>query len=346
MARSLRIEKRNGVYHVINRGNYRQDLFINEGAHQAFERCLFEACEKCGWVLEGFCVMTNHFHLVIRTPEGNLVYGMKWLQSTFANRYHHFRKVHGKLFQGRYKSLIVQEESYLGALLHYVHLNPVRAGLVDVAGLGEYRWSSYWYLQNPAKRPHFMDVSGCLEAAGGLSDGSSGHKQYADYLAWLAADSPAQKELMFDRMCSGWAIGSKDFKKGLLEQESERLKAMTKDGGEASDIAQAHYDSRDLREANELKWELCLGRGLAELGKTTTSIREDLKSAEWKVLLAAAMKRYTSATNVWITKKLNMGIPQAVSQNVGKFNASGGEEDERYKKLIIRITDPHLNDTI
>ena len=68
MARSLRIEKRNGVYHVINRGNYRQDLFINEGAHQAFERCLFEACEKCGWVLEGFCVMTNHFHLLVEVP--------------------------------------------------------------------------------------------------------------------------------------------------------------------------------------------------------------------------------------------------------------------------------------
>ena len=98
MARSLRFEKANGVYHVINRGNYRQDLFINEGAHLAFESCLFEACEKCGWVLEGYCVMTNHFHLVIRTPEGNLVYGMKWLQSTFANRYHHYRKVHGKLF--------------------------------------------------------------------------------------------------------------------------------------------------------------------------------------------------------------------------------------------------------
>ena len=68
MARSLRIEKVDGVYHVINRGNYRQDLFITEGAHLAFE--------KCGWVLEGYCVMTNHFHLVIRTPEGNLVYGM------------------------------------------------------------------------------------------------------------------------------------------------------------------------------------------------------------------------------------------------------------------------------
>jgi len=81
MPRSLRIEKENGVYHIINRGNYRQDLFINEGTHRSFEKCLFETCEKCGWILEGFCVMTNHFHLVVRTPKGNLIYGMKWLQS-------------------------------------------------------------------------------------------------------------------------------------------------------------------------------------------------------------------------------------------------------------------------
>jgi REP element-mobilizing transposase RayT len=115
MARSLRIERANGVYHIINRGNYRHDLFINDGAHEAFERCLFEACEKCGWILEGHCVMTNHFHLVVRTPRGNLSYGMKWLQATFANRYHRFRKVHGKLFQGRFKSLVVEEDAYLGA---------------------------------------------------------------------------------------------------------------------------------------------------------------------------------------------------------------------------------------
>jgi REP element-mobilizing transposase RayT len=76
MPRSLRIEKENGVYHIINRGNYRQDVFINEGAHGSFEQCLFETCEKCGWILEGFCVMTNHFHLVVRTPKGNLIYGM------------------------------------------------------------------------------------------------------------------------------------------------------------------------------------------------------------------------------------------------------------------------------
>ena len=339
MARSLRIEKVNGVYHVINRGNYRQDLFINEGAHLAFERCLFEACEKCGWVLEGYCVMTNHFHLVIRTPEGNLVYGMKWLQSTFANRYHHFRKVHGKLFQGRYKSLIVEEESYLGALLHYVHLNPVRAGMVDVAGLRGYRWSSYWYLQHPAKRPAFMDLSGCLEAAGGLSDTTAGRKKYREYLAWLAADPGAQKELLFDRMCWGWAIGSKDFKKNLLSEEAERRKAEAEEQGETLDVGHEHYDCKDLREANELKWELYLERGLAALGKDAAAIAEDLKSAPWKVMLAAILKRHTSVTNVWIADQLNMGISQAVSQNVGKFYASGEGKSKAFKEVIIRITE-------
>jgi hypothetical protein len=74
--------------------------------------------------------------------------------------------------------LIVEEESYLGALLHYVHLNPVRAGMRTVDELKEYRWSSYWYLQHPAKRPEFMDVSGCLEAAGGLPDTTAGRKKY------------------------------------------------------------------------------------------------------------------------------------------------------------------------
>jgi len=177
MARSLRIERANGVYHIINRGNYRHDLFINDGAHEAFERCLFEACEKCGWILEGHCVMTNHFHLVIRTPQGNLSYGMKWLQATFANRYHRFHKVHGKLFQGRFKSLIVEEDGYLGALQHYVHLNPVRARMYTVDELKEYRWSSYWYLWNPRKRPEFMDLSGALDHAGGLNGHAWGAKE-------------------------------------------------------------------------------------------------------------------------------------------------------------------------
>jgi putative transposase len=310
MPRSLRIERANGVYHVINRGNYRQDLFINEGAHASFEKCLFEACAKCGWVLEGFCVMTNHFHLVIRTPKGNLVYGMKWLQSTFANRYHRYRKVNGKLFQGRYKSLIVEEERYLASLLHYVHLNPVRAGICPVESLGSYRWSSYWYLQHPEERPEFMDITGALAGAGGLSDTGKGRKSYTAYLKWLATDELACKEMEFDKMCRGWAIGTMEFKRGLVKSEG-----LLKDGSNEA----IRMEGKELHEVNELLWEAVLSDGLSEAGKDGDDIAADRKSAAWKIEIAAELKLKTSAPSTWIAKQLNMGSPQLVGSYVKRL---------------------------
>lgn len=334
MPRGLRVERENGVYHIINRGNYRQDLFINEGAHLSFENCLFEACEKSEWVLEGFCVMTNHFHLVIRTPRGNLVSGMRWLQSTFANRYHRFRQVHGKLFQGRYKSLIVEEDSYLGALLHYVHLNPVRASIVSIDQLKDYRWSSYWYLHNKRKRPAFMDCTGALEAAGGLADTPAGRKQYLNYLKWLVMDDAAQKDMAFDKMCRGWALGAKEFKKALLKELEQ---AKESDNETDSTEAVDRYYGEGLREANRLRWEMLLETGLASLGKDEASIETDLKSARWKVMLAALLKQKTSATNAWITGQLNMGTSDAVSRYVSEFKASGACGEEEYKNLTTKI---------
>ena len=338
MPRSLRIERANGLYHIINRGNYRRDLFVNEGAHLSFERCLFEACEKCGWILEGWCVMTNHFHLVVRTPKGNLVYGMKWLQSTFANRYHKFRKLHGKLFQGRYKSLIVEEGGYLGALLHYTHLNPVRAGMVDVEELRDYRWSSYWYLHRPSMRPDFLDCTGALEAAGGLSDTRYGHGKYAEYLRWLSSDRGAQKEMAFEKMCRGWALGTKEFKKGLLDG-AVRADTNSTEANEGGANQQPHYEGQELREANELRWEQALERSLWALGKSSEDCSRDKKSAEWKILVAAALKQCTSASNAWIARSLNMGVPHAVSRYVGMFKEAGRPSEQDYQCIIAKITE-------
>lgn len=330
MARSLRIERENGVYHIINRGNYLQDLFIDQGAHFAFEKCLFEACEKCGWVLEGFCVMTNHFHLVVRTPKGNLVYGMKWLQSTFANRYHQFRKVHGKLFQGRYKSLIVEEDAYLGALLHYVHLNPVRAGICPAEKLRNYRWSSYWYLFEPRSRPAFLKPAEALRRAGNFSDTQQGRQQYQDYLAWLSEDEAARKELAFPQMSRGWALGSKEFKREILGSEG-----LLKDGS----FDAIKLEGADLQEANELIWTQLLQAGLRAAGETTDSIQRDRKSANWKIWIAVELKTRTSAPNTWIARELNMGVPQAVSARTSRFKAESRVKDSSYNEFIQRITE-------
>lgn len=96
--------------------------------------------------------MANHFHLAIETPEGNLVAGMQWLQSTFANRFNRFRDVRGHLFQGRYKCLLVEPGEALGRVCHYLHLNPARAGVVSLEQWKSYRYSSGWYLCHPSRR--------------------------------------------------------------------------------------------------------------------------------------------------------------------------------------------------
>ena len=114
MARKLRLEYPGAIYHVINRGNYRAYVFKSVGARQAFEDCLFAACARSGWLLHAFVIMGNHYHLAVETPQGNLVAGMQWLQSTFANRFNQLRGERGHLFQGRYKSLLVEESAALG----------------------------------------------------------------------------------------------------------------------------------------------------------------------------------------------------------------------------------------
>ncbi len=102
VARKPRLEFAGAIYHVLNRGNYRADLFETAGAAQAFVDCLFESCEKSGWRLHAYAVMRNHYHLAVETPQGNLVAGVHWLQSTFGNRFNRFRGEHGRAFQGRY----------------------------------------------------------------------------------------------------------------------------------------------------------------------------------------------------------------------------------------------------
>jgi len=224
--------------------------------------------------------------------------------------------IDGKLFQGRFKSLLVEEDAYFGPLLHYVHLNPVRAGICDVDSLADFRWSSYWYLQHPKSRPEFLDTTGALWHAGELSDSLSGRRKYAQYLKWLVADVGAQKEMAFEKMCRGWALGSKKFKQEVLKTEG-----LLKDG----DFKALRLEGQDLAEANELIWESLLARGLNAVGETEESARLQKKSAAWKVWIAAELKRHTNAPNAWIALRLHMGVPHAVTIHLGKLDPNNPE---------------------
>ena len=325
MARPLRLEFPGAIYHVINRGNYRGDIFRTEGAKAAFERCLWGACQKSGWVLHAYVLMRNHYHLALETPEGNLGVGMQWLQGTFANRFNKLRGERGHLFQGRYKSLLVERGEALGQVCHYIHLNPVRAGVLPVARLAEDRFSSYWQLWHPAARPLFLRVATALDHAGGYPDTRPGWKAYAQYLAWQAASGPAGKSAAYACLSKGWALGTKEFKTGLVADHA----ALATSGA---------WESVGKQEIRRLHWASQLTNCLHVLGKTTAAAKSERKSAPWKVATAAYLKEHTQANNGWLATQLHMGSPVAVSHYVGTLHRQPSHPGNAFlDRLTTRI---------
>ena len=304
MARKLRLEFPGAIYHVLNRGNYRRPIFKTEGARAAFEACLFEACAKANWVLHAFVVMSNHYHLAVETPDGNLVAGMQWLQSTFANRFNKLRGERGHLFQGRYKALLVEEGEALGQVCHYLHLNPVRADLVTVAQLPEYRYSSYWYLRQAKQRPEFLRLSTALAEAGGLADTPAGWDRYAAYLHWQTTEGPAGKSKAYASLSRGWALGSDEFKQALRKDHA------------VAETARA-WESLGVREVRALRWQQTLDELLAALPDKAKL--DEAKSAPWKVAVATRMKQTSDVPNAWLADKLGMGSGFSVSKHAGRM---------------------------
>src|SRR6266853_279489 len=109
MARKLRIRYEGAVYHVMNRGDHQEDIFRSDQDCELFLETLRETCAKIDWQIHAWCLMSNHFHLVVKTPNGNLVAGMKWLLGTYTSRFNRLHKLFGHLFSGRYKALLVDD---------------------------------------------------------------------------------------------------------------------------------------------------------------------------------------------------------------------------------------------
>ena len=327
MARKARLEYPGAVYHVINRGNYRSWIFGDDGAKAGFEKALRETCERAGWRLFAYVVMGNHFHLAVETPEPNLSEGMRYLQSVFAMRFNKLRKENGRLFQGRFKSIVVEGGDRLGWLCDYIHLNPARAKICEVSALGSYRFGSYPLLFSPKARPSYLDPRPCLEAAGGLKDTPAGRRKYGQYLEWLAQDEPRQKAMAFDSMSKGWAFGAREFKEALLLDE----KMMA---------AEAELGAAGKREAREMLWERELRRCLRALRIDRAEAASSPKWADWKVAVAAWMKSKRLASNGWLAVELAMGERSGVSRSV--TDALAGRRETALQ--IFKELESQLND--
>lgn len=141
MARPLRIEYEGAVYHVTSRGNERKSIFRDDEDREIFLNTLEKVNRRCNWLCHAYCLMDNHYHLIIETPDGNLSKGMRQLNGVYTQMFNMRHKRAGHIFQGRYKAILIQKESHLLEVCRYVVLNPVRSKTVEKPE--EWEWSSY-----------------------------------------------------------------------------------------------------------------------------------------------------------------------------------------------------------
>ena len=141
MARPLRLAFENATYHITARGNRRENIFYSDKDKAVFLEKMKEAFEKYSFTCYAYCLMDNHYHSFIKTPHANISEGMHYLNASYTNWFKAEHKIVGVIFQGRYKSILVEEDSYGLRLSAYIHLNPLRARIVD--DLYKYEWSSF-----------------------------------------------------------------------------------------------------------------------------------------------------------------------------------------------------------
>jgi REP element-mobilizing transposase RayT len=178
MARPLRIEFAGALYHITSRGDRRGTIFEDDKDREAFLGVLAEVVERYNWICHAFCLMSNHYHLVIETVEGNLSQGMRQLNGVYtqaSNRRHHRL---GHLFQGRFKGILVDKDAYLLELSRYVVLNPVRAGVVD--NPAQWPWSSYGAMVGSAPVPEWLSIDALLSQFG--SDRADAREHYRRFV--------------------------------------------------------------------------------------------------------------------------------------------------------------------
>jgi REP element-mobilizing transposase RayT len=214
MARPLRIEFAGALYHVTSRGNERRSIFRNDGDRRMFLTLLGQAVKRFHWSVTAYVLMTNHFHLVIQTPEPNLSRGMQWLNGTYAAWFNHRHQRAGHLFQGRFHAFLVEKEAYFAELLRYVVLNPVRAKMV--VRPEDYRWSSYRATAGLEVAPAWLDVASAL--AWLTEEPAAANTAYRDFVL----EKIGCEDRLWDKVTNAIYLGNEQWTKRMRKLVESR----------------------------------------------------------------------------------------------------------------------------
>jgi putative transposase len=301
MPRQLRVQYPGAMYHVMSRGNRRQEIYLDDVDRQDFLKTLAETCQKTDWQIHAYCLMANHYHLVVETPNANLVEGMTWLQSTYTIRLNHRHKLIGHVLSGRYKAQLVEGSGngYLRTACDYVHLNPVRAGLLkpEERLLG-YPWSSFgYYLAAPEHRPRWIRVDRLL-GEHGLSADTGGARQEFERRMEALRLQPEDEERV-KALRRGWCLGSESFKEKQLEALEGKV------GG--------HHFGQLRLETAQAKAERIIAEELARLGWQEAELATRRKQDPDKVQLAQRLRKETTLSVRQIAERLHLGTTNSAS---------------------------------
>jgi len=255
---------------------------------------LGEVCAKTDWQVHAYCLMGNHFHLVVETPAGNLVAGMKWFLGTYTSRFNRRHKLFGHLFSGRYKALIVDGSGngYLRTVCDYVHLNPARAKLITPEQkLRDYAWSSLVeYVKAASRRVRWLRVDRLFGEMRIPKDSAAGREQFERMMETRRQrDEPGQ----WQALRRGWCLGEAAFRMELLEQMSEHFGR--------------HHGGSERLETAEAKAQRIVKEEMARRGWGAAELEQRRKADAEKIKIARRLRAETTMTWAWIAERLAMG---------------------------------------
>ena len=304
MPRQLRVEYPGAVHHVMSRGDRKRDIYLDDVDRQDFLKTLAEACQKAGFQVHAYCLMSNHFHLVVETPDANLVAGMRWLLSSYSIRLNHRQKLFGHVFSGRYKAVIVEGSGngYLRTACDYVHLNAVRAKLLGPdERLLEYPWSSLvWYLAAPEHRPVWMRVDRLLGEHGVKAGTAAGREEFERRMERRRLEETDGQE--WKPLKRGWLLGSEEFRAKQLEAMESRL-------GE-------HHSGQLRHESAQAKAERIIAEELRRAKWKEVDLKDHAKNDPVKLATATRLRRETTLTVREVAKRLDMGSWKSLSNKL------------------------------
>jgi len=279
----------------MSRGDQRDDIFFDDVDRHDFIKTLAEACQKTSWQVHAFCLMRNHYHMVVETPDADLVAGMQWLQSTYTIRLNNRHALVGHVLSGRYKAQLIEGggNGYLRTACDYVHLNPIRAKLLEPEDrLLGYPWSSFaLYLSAKKYRPKWLRTDRLLGEHGIQQDTPLSRQEFERQMERRRLEEVDPEAL--EQFRQDWCVGSEGFRKEQLERMEASL-GQNHAGQLRFETAQAKADRIVAEELQRLEW-------------TSADLVHRAKKDPDKLAIAMRLRRETTLSIKAIAARVELG---------------------------------------